>query len=211
MFFDLRSRRDEEKNGLIRSLRIGPEEAVRIFSRFGEEFIQERREFGARFAGPPGDRLFTCLAAGGKGSVDAFGFFQHCLLLRHPETVCDLKGRSLREALTVFLPIVLNRNDKQTAFAGSLYSALVLSGWTLLSLKAAERALSPDIMIVESRCSYRHAIISDCLVDCVLEQDPFREYAGRSFFTGLECVARVEDLCCVEFYGKFYVKTVSAA
>ena len=114
-------------------------------------------------------------------------------------------------ALTVFLPIVLNRNDKQTAFAGSLYSALVLSGWTLLSLKAAERALSPDIMIVESRCSYRHAIISDCLVDCVLEQDPFREYAGRSFFTGLECVARVEDLCCVEFYGKFYVKTVSAA
>ena len=36
-------------------------------------------------------------------------------------------------SLTLVLPFAPNRNDKNTAFAGSLYSGLVLAGWGLLS------------------------------------------------------------------------------
>ena len=106
MLFDLRSRRDGAKNDLIRSLRIGPEEFLAISARGGPAVLEEWRALALEFSGACGDRLFDCLAAGGTGSVDAYGVFQCCLGLRHPETVCDLEGGSLREAMTVFLPKV---------------------------------------------------------------------------------------------------------
>lgn len=106
MLFDLRLRRDGAKNDLIRSLRIGPEEFLGISARGGPAVLEEWIALALEFSEACGDRLFDCLAAGGAGSVDAYGIFQCCLGLRHPETVYDLGGGSLREAMTVFLPKV---------------------------------------------------------------------------------------------------------
>jgi radical SAM protein with 4Fe4S-binding SPASM domain len=50
-----------------------------------------------------GDRLFSC-GAGHGACVDAYGFVQACMLLRHPETVYDLKEGTLRESLMEFFP-----------------------------------------------------------------------------------------------------------
>ena len=103
--FDLRSRRDDEaKNGRIRDLRVGPKDYVRLTSRWGEGYAAELRAFAARTAGPYGDRLFDCLST--TANVDAYGRFQVCLSLRHPDTVYDLKAGSLSDAMTAFLPKV---------------------------------------------------------------------------------------------------------
>jgi radical SAM protein with 4Fe4S-binding SPASM domain len=110
MFFELRGRRDsEERNSLIRSVRLSPEDGVTLIARDRAAYVAETREFCERFIGPPGDMLFTC-GAGHGTCVDAYGFAQACLPLRHPDTVVDLcegdsiRAGALREVLTEFFP-----------------------------------------------------------------------------------------------------------
>ncbi len=104
MFFDLRARRDGEKNSLIRRLRIGPEEAHRFAVSRGEDQERELKDFLVLYSGLQGERLFTCNSSGGKGSVDAYGNFGHCLPMKHPDAVFSLRSGSLWEALSEFLP-----------------------------------------------------------------------------------------------------------
>src|SRR5512140_1971848 len=105
-FFDLRSRRDGGKNDLIRGLRLPPEEVRRLTAALAPADRDELVRFVAGHAGFQGDRLFSCLAAGGKGAVDAYGSLQYCLSLRHPDTVFDLKTGPLRSAVADHLPAV---------------------------------------------------------------------------------------------------------
>lgn len=105
MFFDLRCRQNqEERNRLIKGLRLSPEEGVKILTRKREEYFKGMKAFCSKFMHPSGDDLFRCGAGVGKGCVDAYGQFQLCMLLRHPDAVCDLKSSSLEEALTHFVP-----------------------------------------------------------------------------------------------------------
>ena len=107
MFFDPRCRRDsEDKNRLIKKLRLSPQEGLRILTRRQESYIKEMKQFCSRFTRPPGDKLFSCGSGLGGGCVDAYGAFQPCMLLRHPDTVYQLKRGSLRDALTGFFPEV---------------------------------------------------------------------------------------------------------
>jgi len=107
MNFDLRSRRDsEKKNRLIKRLRLSPEEKLGLLTRREETYVKGMKEFCSRFAHPSGDVLFSCGSGVGGGSVDAYGGFQPCMLLRHPDTVYDLRNGTLKEALTEFFPWV---------------------------------------------------------------------------------------------------------
>lgn len=112
MFFDLRCRRDKEKNQLIRSLRLSPEEGLEVLARRRNEYIKEMKEFCSKFIGPSGDKLFSCGAGVGGGCVDAYGNFQPCMMLRHPDCVYDLKKGSLKDALINFFPKI--RETKAT-------------------------------------------------------------------------------------------------
>jgi radical SAM protein with 4Fe4S-binding SPASM domain len=115
VLFDLRSRRDHEaKNGRIGKLRVGPKDYVRLTSRWGEDYAAELRAYVVRSAGPCGDRLFHCLS--NTASVDAYGRFQVCLSLRHPNTVYDLKAGSLSDAVTAFLPKVRETRAANPAY-----------------------------------------------------------------------------------------------
>jgi len=103
MFFDLRCRRDSKtRNRLISGLRISPDEGLSILAR-EKRFREEMVKFCARFMRPAGDRLFTC-GAGHGGCIDAYGKFQVCMLVRHPDLVYALKKGSLKDALKVMLP-----------------------------------------------------------------------------------------------------------
>jgi radical SAM protein with 4Fe4S-binding SPASM domain len=105
IFFDLRARRDsKQKNQLIKGLRLSPEEAIAFFSRRRQEYLQEMRGFCSKFARPSGRGIFSCGAGVRSGCVDAYGNLQLCTLLRHPETVYDLKTGFLKDALTKFFP-----------------------------------------------------------------------------------------------------------
>jgi radical SAM protein with 4Fe4S-binding SPASM domain len=104
VFLDLRTRRDSPaKSRRIRALRVSPAEGVALLARQGEAYRQEMARFCSGFVGPPGDRLFSC-GAGEAGCVDAYGTYQMCMQLRHPDTVYDLKGGTLRQALTEVFP-----------------------------------------------------------------------------------------------------------
>jgi radical SAM protein with 4Fe4S-binding SPASM domain len=103
MFFDLRGRRDSAaKNSRIRRLRVSPEEGLSVLTQDPDQYRKEMAEFFEKFLSPPGDRLFTCGI--GPGCVDAYGVFQPCLSLRHPDLAFDLKKGALREAVASGLP-----------------------------------------------------------------------------------------------------------
>jgi radical SAM protein with 4Fe4S-binding SPASM domain len=107
MFLDLRCRRDsEEKNALIKRLRLSPDEGLTVLTRSKEAYINVMKTFCSSFTKPPGDTLFSCGAGKGGGCVDAYGYFQLCMMLRHPATVYDLKNGSLKDAMTNFFPEV---------------------------------------------------------------------------------------------------------
>ncbi|MCK4835294.1 MAG: radical SAM protein, partial [Candidatus Aminicenantes bacterium] len=108
MHFELRGRRDSKsKNRLIESLRISPQESLKVLSRHTQSYIQAMNQFCQKFMGPPGEKLFTC-GAGIGGCVDAYGHYQPCLSLRAPEMSYDLKTGTLKDALTRFFPKLQN-------------------------------------------------------------------------------------------------------
>ncbi len=104
LFFDLRCRRDEGKNNLIKSIRISPQEGIEFLTRRKDKYVKEMKAFCAKFMRPPGDNLFSCGSGLGGGCVDAYGYFQPCMMLRHPDSVYDLRKGSLKDALTRVFP-----------------------------------------------------------------------------------------------------------
>jgi len=103
MFFDLRCRRDK-KSELIKKIRISPREGVKLITSNKDAYIRDIRSFYANFTHLPGNKLFSCAVGCATGCIDAYGFFQPCMMLRHPDTVYDLKKGSLKDALKNFLP-----------------------------------------------------------------------------------------------------------
>lgn len=103
MNFNLRARRDDpEKNRRIAALRLPPLEIQNELT--GDaQYISDMQMFCEHFMKPPGNRLFVC-GAGHTPCIDSYGNAQMCLLLRHPDTIQDLKTCSLRQVLTKFFP-----------------------------------------------------------------------------------------------------------
>lgn len=92
MFFDLRNRRDNaEKNALIASLRLSPEDGVAVLTREAERYRNTTEEFAQKFMGPPGDDLFRCGAGCGL-CIDAYGIAQPCMGVRAPELTRNVIG-----------------------------------------------------------------------------------------------------------------------
>jgi len=105
MLLDLRCRRDSaQKDRMIRTLRLQPDDVVTVGMRREEEYLRGMKQFCAAFIGPGGERLLTCGAGVRGGCVDAYGRFQPCLSLRHPATSYNLSGGSLEDALKSFFP-----------------------------------------------------------------------------------------------------------
>ncbi len=59
-----------------------------------------------------------------------------------------------KNGLELCAPLECNRNDKGTAFAGSIASLLTLAGWGLLTLRLRGSTIEPDIMVVSSEIKY---------------------------------------------------------
>jgi MoaA/NifB/PqqE/SkfB family radical SAM enzyme len=101
--FSQRARHDDpDRNRLIRSLRMRPEETIDLLTR-NQGYFGELLEFCRQYSGPQGDGLFPC-GFGRSIYVDAYGFAQGCLLLRHPELIYSLHGGTLKEAFTAYFP-----------------------------------------------------------------------------------------------------------
>ncbi|MEK6732146.1 MAG: radical SAM protein [Candidatus Omnitrophota bacterium] len=106
IFLDLHCRRDGNKNELIKKLRVAPEEGLKIMVQAYKDYTKGMKKLCSKVMKPAGNKLFPCGAGKGSGCIDAYGNFQPCLLLKHPDTSYNLSKGSLKEALTVFFPKV---------------------------------------------------------------------------------------------------------
>ncbi|MFH1783024.1 MAG: radical SAM protein [Candidatus Omnitrophota bacterium] len=109
LHFDLRGRRDDEKkNNMIKQLRISSRDSLEVLAKNRDAYIKEKKLYCNRFNGLKGDRLFSCGAGMQGATLDAYGNLQPCVLLRHPDTVYDIKKGTLKEGLKKMLYEVRN-------------------------------------------------------------------------------------------------------
>jgi thioesterase domain-containing protein len=78
-------------------------------------------------------------------------------------------------------PFEPNRNDKGTAFAGSLYSILVLAGWAVVTRHLQERGIQADVMVTESSTHYLRPVRAALEAEAELAAVPDPETAFRDF------------------------------
>jgi MoaA/NifB/PqqE/SkfB family radical SAM enzyme len=75
---------------------------VALLTEDPERYRREMADFLERCPAVLGPQLFTCGI--GPGCIDAYGRFQPCLTLRHPDLTVDLKISSLQEAYATLYP-----------------------------------------------------------------------------------------------------------
>ena len=117
MLFDLRCRRDSEaKNRLIRELRLSPHDWLDFLATGTNAYIEEMQRFCSTQLAPWGEMLFLCGAGLTSAAVDAYGFLQACLLVRHPDAVYDLRRGSLAEAMKSFFPDLRQKKSEDPEY-----------------------------------------------------------------------------------------------
>lgn len=100
MFFEYRARRDSPAaNRRIDTYRLSPEEGIAILRRDHDYYDAEMATFCATHLGVQGDTLFSCGAAKGGVCIDAYGWLQPCLSMRHPDWTYNLQHGSLADGL----------------------------------------------------------------------------------------------------------------
>lgn len=100
----------------------------------------------------------------------------------------------------VLIPHALNHNDKDTLFAGSLFSAAVLAGYR----KAAELLNNRGEVLVAKTCSisYRKPVSAEGVARVVRIADPLTKPNGNRTVTVTVGVFEGETLCA-EFEGVY--------
>jgi len=113
--FSLRARHDDpKKDHRIRKIRGTPEKMVEVAAR-AEHYSGELRDFCRQYSGLISDKIFEC-GFGQSVSIDAYGFAQGCLLLRHPDFLYTLHAGTLAEAILTFFPKFSNRRARHPFF-----------------------------------------------------------------------------------------------
>jgi thioesterase domain-containing protein len=63
-----------------------------------------------------------------------------------------------KNGIELSAPLAPNRNDKGTAFAGSIESILTLCGWALITHELQAAGMDADVMVVKSATEYTAAV-----------------------------------------------------
>ena len=71
-------------------------------------------------------------------------------------------------AASIKMALQGNMNDKKTMFAGSIYSIMVLTGWTLAKHISLGQPEDYDVVIGKSSTSYMQPVNSDCVAKAEL-------------------------------------------
>lgn len=114
------------------------------------------------------------------------------------------------DALTVRAPMQPNRNIHGTTFAGSLYTACILTGWGGIWLALRERGQDGVIYAAESSIQYRKGVYGDFVCRCLLDRIALGsaldelEAAGRASLE-LACTIESSDKLAVKFTGRYVV------
>jgi thioesterase domain-containing protein len=119
------------------------------------------------------------------------------------------------KTLVLEAPLEPNVNDKGTAFGGSLFSLLVLSGWGLLHLKLREAGANADLMIHKSSATYTLPVTGTIRARCELPDTQVHERfihdvqsRGRGTIKLTACIM-IGRRTAVEFMGTYVAKATS--
>ena len=74
------------------------------------------------------------------------------------------------DKLVIRAPFAPNTNDKQTAFAGSLYSAMVLAGWMYVTGRLKKEGLDAEAVASGAEIKYLKPVTSDFEAECRLPE-----------------------------------------
>jgi thioesterase domain-containing protein len=100
------------------------------------------------------------------------------------------------EQVIVDIPLVGNRNDKGTLFGGSMYSAMLLAGWRLCTLKAQSMGQGGDIYVKDSDVRFLRPIRSDMKAVARLVKPPYETPRGNlAFDVEVDATDQSGDLC----------------
>ena len=69
-----------------------------------------------------------------------------------------------------------NRNDKATAFGGSMAALMTLAGWSLLTHRLDRRGLSCEVVIQKQRFSYLSPVTEDLIARCTIDEIVWKEF-----------------------------------
>ena len=116
----LRFDRDERRNTEIMAERLTPEEIVALERADGERFTALQKNCDTLISGEfthyGCDHLFHCGAGNGSFNVGYDGKFRLCSSLWAPQTLYDLRKRTLREAWEQLVPAVRDLRSKRPEF-----------------------------------------------------------------------------------------------
>lgn len=112
------------------------------------------------------------------------------------------------DSATLRLPCAENCNDKGSVFAGALYSALVLGGWSL-AMAAGYRAgiVMPWAAVVASTCDYDCAVRVDAQVRAHYLTSPEIELGAHNWVEveSMLYLATDAQRPCARFTGRYAV------
>jgi thioesterase domain-containing protein len=66
-----------------------------------------------------------------------------------------------KNGIELSAPLQPNRNDKGTAFAGSIESILTLTGWALITRELQAAGIDADVMVVKNETDFTAAVRDD--------------------------------------------------
>ena len=101
------------------------------------------------------------------------------------------------------VPLAGNLNDKGTMFGGSVYSAMVLAGWTLCIEQGQAAGATGDIVVKDSSIAFLRPVAGRLTVTATGRTPPARTPRGNLGFS-IEVIARDEaGERCAEFEGNY--------
>ena len=85
-----------------------------------------------------------------------------------------------QNSLIIHAPLTPNKNDKGTAFAGSLYSVGALTGWGFLRLKLLDENIDAKVVISNGNIFYKKAMQDDFYSICfVRDNEELEKFVKR--------------------------------
>jgi thioesterase domain-containing protein len=117
--------------------------------------------------------------------------------------------------VNIRVPFGPNVNDKNTVFAGSIYSALVLAPWSLLDHLVREVYPTAKIAVYEARVKYHRPITADFVVTAGLDKhEDLMKYLRRNDSYKVAVTAFALSLThesLASFQGKYFILKKPAA
>ena len=118
----------------------------------------------------------------------------------------------LDRRLAVSMPLELNHNHQQTAFAGSLNALCTIAGWGTMYLLLRRLETSGNIVIRRSSIKYHRPVATSRVTACCLTVDPlaeqhFAEMYAEKGQAKLDLAVEIsgEDRPAVTFMGSYVV------